>query len=183
MSENKGLKAIQSELIVAEFAALKAEILMRARFRFTLSTMAILGTGVFLGLESKVENFGIALLLYPVLLLFLASGWLYQFKANLNIGRYLADVSKSYGVPDWESRLVASAGSNRFNLLGTFSQGWLFILLQWICILMSLDYDFARTVIEEHDFRLAFLFFISIASNAMTIYVVLENHKAKQGHI
>lgn len=173
---------IASDLIVAEYNSLKSEILARARFRFTLSTTAIVGAGVFIGLENRYDSVNEVVLIYPTLLLFLAAGWLYQLRANLNINRYLVEISEKYGVAKWEKNLADKSKENKFNFLGTFSQGWMFCFLQIMCIAVAFENVDSISEVLDASPKCWFMIITALLSSILTLLIVWENHKAKGSH-
>ena len=174
-------KSIKDDLILAEYSSLKAEILVRAKFRFTLTTTALVGAGVFLGLENRYESVNEVLLIYPILLFFLATGWLYQLKTNLNINKHLQIIAKENDIVTRETMLPNEASQNGFNRLGTISQGWMFSFLQFMCLAVAFE-DSTLVSLLASNLKCWLVIFLSFTSFICTLLVVWNNHKAKSLH-
>lgn len=143
-----GSDSLRSEFLLQQYGKLREEIYHRTYVQQQLVTIAVLGAGAVLTVGSQSNpSFGIpALLLYPLLAMFLALAWSTQYAAIRTLGAFIArqereiflgDESERYG---WETLLshTAIGGQSRRVLVS----GWLdakgiFIGLQALALALA----------------------------------------------
>lgn len=123
---------------IAEYSSLKNEILLRSKIRHELVKLSITGAGIFIALVTKSSDYLNVLLIYPILVMFLALAWYRNLIANLSISTYIRTEveNKLHG---WESYLYhqKSDYNKRFIYLGALSSGGLFFLIQILCLVVT----------------------------------------------
>jgi hypothetical protein len=95
------------DILLAEYAALRAEILKRTEVRYQLMTVALLAPGTILAFGVQSKNASL-LLLYPAFALFLSTAWASNFRSVRRLGAYIKTrIETTLGYMDWE-HIVAS---------------------------------------------------------------------------
>lgn len=127
-----------SSLSAAEYSALKNEIAVRIKIRDDFVKQVLAGKFALLTLISfDSSSFSILLFAYPILVFFVAIGWVRNLLANLSIALYIRENSeKRLRFRGWETLLKENPSryNTPFILLGTFSSGGIFIAIQLLCI-------------------------------------------------
>lgn len=131
---------INESFAIAEYNALRAEILARSRTRHEFIKLTITGAGVFIALFTKSKDFLNVLLIYPILVMFFALNWHRNLIANLSISQYIQSKIESNAYKGWETFLLEkkSEYNKEFIFLGSLSFGGLFILTQLLCLLIAI---------------------------------------------
>jgi hypothetical protein len=84
--------AVTTSIYLAEFQALRAEILDRSNGQRQVLSLAIIAVGTLFAASvqsANAEQSALLLLGYPILALFLASGWGHHDRRIVQIGRYI----------------------------------------------------------------------------------------------
>lgn len=128
------LSEAQDRFLMAEYSALRAEIIARTTIQHTLIQIALVAVAAILGfgLEQKSAT---AILLYPILAMLLAAAWK---QSNLRIGQigmYTKDKIESAlgGNMGWEHYLETHP-----DYFSTFAPGGIFITTQVVAILVCM---------------------------------------------
>lgn len=97
-----------TDLMVAEYNGLRNEIVTRIGMQHQIISVTLITAAAFLGLgsQSTIPVPGAALLMYPILAMFLALSWAYQGVRLADIGEYLMTVEEeSQGGLRWEHHM------------------------------------------------------------------------------
>jgi hypothetical protein len=149
--------AIKSEFLLQQYGKLREEIYHRTYVQQQLVTIAVLGAGAVLTVGSQANaTLGIpALLLYPLLAMFLALAWSTQYANIRTMGAFIArqereiflgDDAGAYG---WETLLQHSSfggKSGRALFSGWLDAKGIFVGLQSLAIALAV----ARSGISVH---------------------------------
>ncbi|RJP78969.1 MAG: hypothetical protein C4522_10625 [Desulfobacteraceae bacterium] len=156
------------EQILAEYNALRAEIIHRMSIRHQIVSFSVILLGAILAF--KTLN-GTTLLLYPILVLFLACGWAHNDCRVGEIGNYIKNnIEDKLCFLGWESFLyntkngeIASKYGFRATML---SAGGIFIGVQLISMVMAY-------IIDRQIFvRIDSIVVLDIVSIIITILVI-----------
>ncbi len=127
-------------LIVAEYNALRDEILKRSEFRNQIISFALIISGTILTIGLQPNSPPYILFVFPILGLFLAGMW----KRNMVWGRRLStyiqeNVENKFNVTGWEAD-ASSRHKARFSFImsTTFSAGGLFLGVGAITFILGL---------------------------------------------
>jgi hypothetical protein len=124
------------DFLLAEYAALRAEILKRTETQHQLISLALIATGTFLTTGSAT-----ATLAYPILAMFLVAAWV---QSDLQIGRMGEYIRKRIeerflgGNLGWEHVFVAIHDVSIFGSLAHFASRGVFIGTQILTMVVSL---------------------------------------------
>ncbi len=106
--------------MLAEYTTLRQEIIKRIDIQHQLLSLTLLAAGAFLGLGVQSALFapGVALLLYPILALFLAVAWAHNGARVITIAGYLGALeAKSQGELGWETFIRHRTGEPARSIL------------------------------------------------------------------
>jgi hypothetical protein len=126
-------KALRQIFITEEYKALRDEILKRVDIRyqlvnFTLITAAALFSA---GLQPSVTPS--VLLVYPLLSMFLAAGWIQNNRTMYEAAKYIRNnIERQHGSPGWQTALASLAASRKTTLI-TFLGSLFFFSLSVFC--------------------------------------------------
>ncbi|WP_414586875.1 hypothetical protein [Scytonema sp. PCC 10023] len=130
-------------IMLEEYQALRNEILKRIEFRYQLINIILVVSGTFLSVGVQPNVSVSVLLVYPILALFLTSGWVYNGIILKRIGTYIRENIET-NIPElrWESylkeRTIRLNSSSPFSLLGTLSTSGLVLTTQVLAIVIAL---------------------------------------------
>ena len=136
------LTAESVEMLVAEYAALRDESTKKFEAANRLLEITILTTGVFLGLGVRDDVPSIALLFFPIPVMFLSLAWGQHHSATAAIGTYIRThiEPQSAGALNWETYLQTCRPSSLSVALGTrIPNGGIFLLSQGIALVVALS--------------------------------------------
>jgi hypothetical protein len=129
-------------LLVAEYSALREEIGKHFDAANRLLEINILATGVFLGLGFREDVPPVALLFFPIPVMFLSLAWGQHHSAIAAIGNYIRThlESQSGGALNWETYLqTCRPGSLSVDLVTRIPNGAIFLLSQGIALVVGLS--------------------------------------------
>jgi hypothetical protein len=136
--------------ILAEYNALRSEILKRIELRNSILFGTLTFAGVLLG-------FGIATptlaLMYVIISTFLAAAWVQNVIVVIELGRYIRDKLENaqtglYWETHRQENRLASARNKKFQPSVVFSTGGVFLVTQTIAILIAFSNSAAFTTLE-----------------------------------
>jgi hypothetical protein len=143
MNQDKSKGAEDKAIILEEYQALRNEVLKRIEFRYQLINLIIVVSGTFfsVGIQSNVSNS--ILLVYPILALFLISGWVYNGLILRQIGNYIREnIETNITELRWESYLKEQRGKFKshspFGMLGTLSTSGIVLTTQVLAVGIAL---------------------------------------------
>jgi hypothetical protein len=169
---NDAKRTEDKTLILEEYQALRNEILKRLEFRYQLINIIVVVSGTFLsvGIQPNVPTS--VLLVYPILALFLISGWVYNGVILTQIGKYIRENIEINIVEfKWESYLKERKTklnfSNPFGFLGILSTSGLALTTQFLAVgIALLKFKFIPT-----DIVLLICSFVAII---LTLIIILR---------
>lgn len=131
-------KRTATPLVVAEYKALREEIVKRIELEHAVLNLTLVATGALfsVGLQAAVPTS--VLLIYPMLALFLAAEWMHHHVRDRQMGAYIAELENEIPELKWEHwryRAVTESGSLRF--VGVFSAAGVFISTQLVGIALA----------------------------------------------
>jgi len=163
LSETSNMSDQEHANMLAEYQALREDILQRIQFRYQLINLLLVVAGTFLSIGSGVGQLNVAaapiLLIYPILALFLAASWAHNGLVIVIIGQYIKDEiePKMIGL-NWQTNTWKSFPKfSSFSMLGLISTSGLILTTQVLAIFLAL-LKFTSTSVE-----IALLIFSSIA--------------------
>ena len=130
------------EMLIAEYSALREEITKKFDAANRLLEINILATGVFLELGVRDDVPPIALLFFPIPVMFLSLAWGQHHAATGAIGTYIRThiESQSGGALHWENYLQTCRPSSLSVGLSTcIPNGSIFLLSQGIALVVALS--------------------------------------------
>jgi hypothetical protein len=130
------------ELLIAEYSALRDEFGKKFDAANRLLEINILATGVFLGLGVRDDVPPVALLFFPIPVMFLALAWGQHHSATVAIGAYIRThiEPQSGGALHWETYLQTCRPASLSVALGTrIPNGGIFLLSQGIALIVGLS--------------------------------------------
>lgn len=130
-------------IMLEEYKALRNEILKRIEFRYQLINIILVVSGTFLSVGVQPNVSVSILLVYPILALFLISGWAYNGVVLKRIGTYIRENLETNLVElRWESYLKERKTllnfSNPFSFLGPLSTSGLVLTTQVLAVVIAL---------------------------------------------
>jgi hypothetical protein len=140
-------------IILEEYQALRNEILKRIEFRYQIINIILIVFGTFLSVGVQSNVLVPVLLVYPILALFLVSGWVYNGVILKRIGVYIRENIETNLIElRWESYLKEKAtrmnSSSPFSFLGTLSTSGLVLTTQFLAVgIALLKFKFIATEI------------------------------------
>ena len=136
---------IKSEIppfVIAEYTALRAEILQRAVFEHQLIALTLILVGTLLTIGLQPNSPAAILLIYPILVTFIAAEWSFNNMRIFQMGIYIRDeLEKKWGGLGWEQFFRSPEGQTRLSKLkitGVFSARGIFVLTQLVTIGIAL---------------------------------------------
>jgi hypothetical protein len=138
---NTNLSVESMNLLIAEYAALRDEIAKKFDAANRLLEIDILATGVFLGFGIRADVPPVALLFFPIPVMFLALAWGQHHAATAEIGNYIRTYlePQSGGALSWETYLrTCRPGSLSIGLGTRIPNGAIFLLSQGLALLVAL---------------------------------------------
>lgn len=157
-------------LVLAEYKALRDEIMKRLEFRYQIINLILLVAGTFLTIGVQENMPASVLLVYPILAAFLITSWAYNGIATLRIGQYIRDhIEHKVAGLEWETFLKEQAPQlpYPYGFLGILSTAGLVITTQVLAVALALlKGNF--TAIE------AVLFTCSIGSVIFTLFLLRD---------
>jgi len=140
--EDTRTQTIDSPLLVAEYSALRDEILKRIEFQHQLVSLTLIVAGTFLTIGVQANVPSSALLVYPILALFLAAGWAQDDVRINQLSVYIREkIEKHLGGFGWENYRQAERVYSRwgpFGSLGALSARGVFLVTQFLTIALAL---------------------------------------------
>jgi hypothetical protein len=132
------VKDYQGQLL-AEYTALRAEVLQRMATRHQLVTFSVAVLGAIIAFEAPTST----LLVYPVFGLFLALGWAHNDFRIAEIGKYVRKhIETELPGLNWETYFfnIKSPGPNLWHVLRAtiLSAGGIIVGTQWLALLIPL---------------------------------------------
>jgi len=130
----------KTSILVAEYAALRDEILKRVEIRFQLTSLTIIiaGTLITAGLQKDMP--ASVILVYPILCVFLASSWVHHGTGLMRIGVYIRECHETrLDGSMWESYQKVHLHKTKFpGLLNLVASGGIFLSTQAIAVILAL---------------------------------------------
>lgn len=155
-------------LIVAEYNALRAEVLKRIEIRHQLTSLALIAPGTILAVGFQAKN-SFLMLSYPILACFLWAVWLANARGIHEIGYYLKILESKVGENNigWEHSKTPSHRPYRF--IGYMGSVAIFIFTELLTLLAGISIGYFDAIEK-------ILLFFSIISIVITImmFVILE---------
>ncbi|SMO82274.1 hypothetical protein SAMN06265219_111157 [Gracilimonas mengyeensis] len=152
---------------------------MRSRRRHLFAILNISGAATIITLDHSISGFSFILLIYPVFILFLASGWTYNLKEIFKLSEYIRlHIEGPYRNKKGYETFLASQSFEKLNnklfIYDTLSSGGLFIGTQLICIFI------AYYSIYRFDLETKIVAIISCLSILLTIVIVFYGVRLKK---
>ncbi len=122
---------------LAEYQSLREEILHRMSMRGQTIGFTLLAAGAMIGAGVQVPQGASLLLLYPILALFLALGWLGITRRVYRVARYIREQIEPQYRGGWETWLAANQGRLPFFGLETIPPAGLFLGTQVLAIVLA----------------------------------------------
>ena len=114
------LRSEDLTVMMEEYKALRAEILKRIEFRYQIVNFILLVSGTFLSFGSQPTISASVLLVYPLLAMFLAFGWVHNGVIILQTGRYIQEnIESKLQNLKWETDHFNKFPFTRFGQLST----------------------------------------------------------------
>ena len=161
----------RNNFLLAEFSALRDEISKRLSFQHQLIVISLVVAGTFFSLSFNSESDPKIIYIYPVIALFLASGWAYNNIRLKQIGLYIKNNIESNIINGgWETYRIEHLHSNniiRHSMSVIFGRG-IFIGTQLIFLTLSL-FKFGLPVDIFNPTSIGL--FIDILSIILTFYL------------
>jgi hypothetical protein len=137
---------------IAEYSALREEILKRKEIQHQIISLTLIVAGTFLTIGVQANVSASALLVYPILAMFLAAGWAQNDVRINQIAFYIRErLEKQLGSTGWENYRQTERVSSKWGplaSLGAFSARGVFVSTQLLAIALSLT-KFASTTEEQ----------------------------------
>ncbi len=127
-----------TDFLLAEYAALRDEILKRLELQHQSLSLGLIALGALIPLGVESES-PIVILLYPIIVLFLAASWSQSDLRTGQIGTYIRENIEprlTNGQPGWESLRAKSVVIGLFGSLSVFSARGLFLVTQVFVVLL-----------------------------------------------
>lgn len=139
-------------LVVAEFTALRGEILKRIEFAYQIVGITLVSAGTFVTIGLKSTSSTSILLLYPIFVLFLAASWVQSEITLLTAARYIRErlEPRCAAGLGWEAFLKQSPLRGRTSVhtfLTITSNVGIFLSTQLVALVLAL-FDFRATRIN-----------------------------------
>lgn len=171
---------VDPALLAAQYSAMRAEMIKRLEIRSQLVALTLLVAGTFLsvGIQASVPES--ALLVYPLIAMFLAASWKQSDVRTGQMVRFIRDILEKHIGPapselGWENYRRANY---RISRLTPFSVSGVFIVTQLLAIALAV----VRFVPLIHDLRLdnlspeltvdGVLLVVGVASVIATFYIL-----------
>jgi hypothetical protein len=171
-------RSIDTAVVLAEYNALRAEILKRVEFRFQVINLILIVAGTFLSVGVQASAPASIVLIYPPLAFFLVVSWVHNSIALKQIGKYIQEEIE-VKLPDlaWETSGLQSfyISSWRFRL-STFSIGGITMITQLLSIIIALAKGHFG-VVE------IVLFIFSLIAVFLTFFLLKYRHIIKAGSV
>src|SRR5438874_3727521 len=157
-----------TSLLLAEYNALRDEILKRmdVENQLTAFTIIVFGTIMGIGFQNKATSL---ILLFPVLALFLSIGWSHSDTRTMQIGAYISEHIESVVGTDnigWEHYMAANRHSMYY-----WANKSIFLITELIAIFVAmLVGQSAKTI----DLTVYVLLGIAIVSFLLTFIIILR---------
>ena len=122
--------------IVAEYNALRNEIIKRLEFRLQITNLTLVSAGTFLtiGVQEKIP--ASVLFIYPLVAFFLAANWTHNGAVIMQLGNYIREnIEAENPELKWESY---GAKKYSFGWLSTLSTSGLILITQVVAIVLAL---------------------------------------------
>jgi hypothetical protein len=168
--------ATAREFHMAEYGALRAEILKRSETQHQLISLALIASGSLLAIGSQGAT--TALLAYPVLSLFLAVSWAQQQKVILRISQYIREHIESEMLPagqGWETSVFAEEQPKRRSSFSALSAQGIFVLSQILTLVLTIFKTGGPSFLQEQ----LILILIDCLVVALTV-VILSSQRLEQ---
>lgn len=128
--------------MIAEFQALREEVLVYIRQRMTLLSLNLVAAGALLPIGISEQN-SLILLLQPFISFLLATRWAYDNAFIVRLGLYIQSQIEAEISSGWETYQVRVYGDSPFNfpydLLGLASSGGIFLSTQIVSMILIWD--------------------------------------------
>lgn len=157
-----------TSLLLAEYNALRDEIIKRmdVENQLTAFTIIVFGTIMGIGFQNKTTSL---ILLFPALALFLSIGWSHSDARTMQIGAYISEhIESAVGTENigWEHHMAA----NRHSMYYWANKG-IFLITEVIAIFVAMLIGQSTKTI---DLTVYALLVIAIVSFLLTLIVVLH---------
>lgn len=151
------------EAILSEYEALRNEVLKRLEFRYQIINLTLVVAGTFLSVGVQPNISPAVLLVYPILAMFLITGWIYNLVQLRKLGNYIRDnIEAKLVVTGWESYLTGrrrqADSFQPLDYLGTISTGGLFLSTQILSVVLA----FLKSLSTATDYVLLLCSLIAI---------------------
>jgi hypothetical protein len=124
-----------SDFLLAEYAALRDEILKRTEIQHQLISIALIATGTFLAIQSVTVK-----LTYPILALFLSIAWVQSDIRIGQLGIYIREqIEGRLGNIGWEHFLTPKRDLGKIGNLARFASLGILCGTQFLTVLVSLQ--------------------------------------------
>jgi amino acid permease len=142
------MESEDTSAVIAEFQALRDEILKRAEFQYQVINLTLIVASAFLSIGAQTNVAASVLLVYPLIALFLSSAWANNGNHIKRIGRYILRCleAKAIGL-GWESYIKQQTGVQRPEFLETISTSGLFLVTEFLSVGLALT-KLSYTTIE-----------------------------------
>jgi hypothetical protein len=135
ISTNTPTSARAIELVVAEYSALRDEIMKRSEFRYQITSLTVIAAGTIFTFGLQLDSPASILLVYPVLALFLAGIWAHNVRASRMVAIYIKEnIENKVAGLGWESWLA----KKQFSILGILSTIGIFLSTQVVAVILGL---------------------------------------------
>ena len=170
-------KPDNTPVILAEYAALRSEMLKRIEFRYQLLNLTIIFAGTFLSIGVQPNMPAYILLVYPILALFLLAGWAHNSQTIVGISKYINEnLQPKLRDLQWEG----FARKHHVSFYGTLSTSGLVLTTQILAIGLSLPKfsvnDVTQTVLLVISI-IAILFTVVLLRGVSGIWITRERKK------
>jgi hypothetical protein len=129
----------QFELILAQYNALRAEILKRSEIRYQIITINLVITGSILTFGLQTSSPSYVLFVFPMLGVFLASIWKHNGHWAQRASAYIREqIEKPIGIAGWESAVLKEPHSQRWLFRVSVSGSALFLGTQIITMSLGI---------------------------------------------
>lgn len=162
------------EFLLAEYGALRDELLRRVEIRYQLVLAALVGAGTFLSLGVQFEAAGVVLL-FPVLVGLLAASWASNDVAIKRIAAYIGariEAAVSDGAQGWEHTHPRATVSGPFAPVVAYATRGIFVVTQLASIVVGIAIAYPVDQPELVALAVADLIIVAFTAAMLTGYRV-----------
>lgn len=133
------IDAVTIPLIVAEYSSMREEIIKRLELEAQLVNLTLIVVGAFFSLGIQSSKLAVILLVYPLIAMFLASGWAYNDRRIRQIADYIRELETRVSGLGWGHFVKAARQRAGFrSFLGILSASGMFLTTQLVAVLIAL---------------------------------------------